>query len=291
MNNLKIQYINTDLLLPSAYNPRKWNQAQIDSLTESVKRFGLVDPIICNGAPDRLNTVIGGHFRLKIAKDLNIETVPVVYINIPDIEKEKELNLRLNKNQGEFDLELLKDFEEEFLLDVGFNSEELDEIFEIESNPEIFDLKKELDKLKINEVKVKPGDKYEIDGSVLMCGDSTKEEDMLELMNGVQTDMVMTDPPYILDYLRGGTKGGKATEGFGVKKNRKYLGTDSLPDNFTELWMNSVSKVQKPDFSIMIFEHPKKSQNNMERIRKTLEVQEYNYLACTKQNARIFCEE
>ena len=47
------------------------------------------------------------------------------------------------------------------------------------------------------------------------------------------------------------------TEGFGLKKNRKYLQTDVLPDNFTELWMASVAKVQKPDFSIMIFEHPK----------------------------------
>jgi DNA modification methylase len=257
MSNLKIQYVDITLLKATDYNPRKWSESQVQGLTESIKRFGLVDPIICNSAKGRENIVIGGHFRLKIANDLKIKQVPVVYINIPDLEKEKELNLRLNKNQGEFDLELLKDFEEEFLLDVGFNSEELDEIFEIESNPEIFDLKKELEKLKIDEVTVKPGDKYEIDGSILMCGDSTVEVDMLKLMDSVQADMVMTDPPYILDYLRGGTKGGKPTEGFGVKKNRKYLGTDSLPDNFTELWMNNVAKVQKPDFSIMIFEHPK----------------------------------
>ena len=70
--------------------------------------------------------------------------------------------------------------------------------------------------------------------------------------------MVMTDPPYILDYLKGKTKQKDGvTEGFGLKKNRKYLETDVLPDNFTELWMANVAKVQKPDFSIMIFEHPK----------------------------------
>ena len=69
--------------------------------------------------------------------------------------------------------------------------------------------------------------------------------------------MCFTDPPYILDYLKGKKKGGKATEGFGLKRDRKYLETDVLPENFTELWMANVAKVQKPDFSIIVFENPK----------------------------------
>src|SRR3989338_4169273 len=258
MSNLKIIEVLIKELRPALYNPRKWNQSQIEALTESIKRFGIVDPIICNSAPGRENVVIGGHFRLKIAKDLKYEKVPVVYVNIPNLEKEKELNLRLNKNLGEFDLGLLKSFGEEFLGDIGFSSEELDSIFEIEDTPEQFDLKKELEKLNIKEITIKKGDIYELgNGSRLMCGDSCIEAEMLKLMGDERADMCFTDPPYILDYLHGKSKNGKPTEGFGLKKNRKYLETDVLPDDFTDQWMANVSKVQKSDFSIIIFEHPK----------------------------------
>lgn len=257
MDNIKIIYVPISSLKPSAYNPRKWNDSQVNALRESIARFGLVDPIICNSTPDRENIVIGGHFRLKVAKDMGFTEMPVVYLNIPNLEKEKELNIRLNKNLGEFDLNLLKDFGEEFLADLGFTTEDLDSIFDIDPTPEKFDLERELGKLKIDEIKVQKGDVYEIDGSRLMCGDSTEEADILKLMDGVQADMCFTDPPYLLDYLRGKTKNGKPTEGFGLKKNRKYLETDTLPPDFTEKWMANVSKVQKPDFSIIVFEHPK----------------------------------
>lgn len=258
METMKVTYVPVGSLNPSAYNPRKWDEVLKNDLKESITKFGLVDPILCNSAPERMNTVIGGHFRLAVAKELGFTEMPVVYVNIPDIEKEKELNVRLNKNLGEFDFALLKDFGEEFLGSVGFSTEELDNIFAIDPTPEQFDLKKELDKLDIKDIKVQNGDRYEIDGSILMCGDSTIEADMLKLMEGAKADMVMTDPPYILDYLRGKTKQKDGvTEGFGLKKNRKYLGTDVLPDNFTELWMANVAKVQKDDFSIIIFEHPK----------------------------------
>jgi DNA modification methylase len=181
-----------------------------------------------------------------------------VYVNIPELEKEKELNLRLNKNTGSFDFKLLAEFDKAFLTDVGFSSEEMDDIFPIETNTEQFDLEKELDKMNIKEIRVKKGDVYEIDGCRLMCGDSTIESDMLKLMGGTKADMVMTDPPYILDYLRGKTKQKDGvTTGFGAKKNRRYLETESLPDNFSDLWMANVAKVQKPDFSIIIFENPK----------------------------------
>ncbi len=256
-------------LKPAAYNPRTWNQDQEEALKESISRFGLVDPIIVNGAKDRKNVVIGGHFRLHVAKELGHVEVPVVYVNIPEIEREKELNLRLNKNTGSFDFKLLAEFDKAFLTDVGFSSEEMDTIFAVEDTPEQFDLKKELEKLDIKQVKVKKGDVYELDGSRLMCGDSTVEEDMLFLMDGDKTDMVMTDPPYLLDYLRGKTKQKDGvTLGFGAKKNRRYLETDVLPDNFSDLWMANVAKVQKQDFSIIIFENPK----NLRTIWNALEV-------------------
>lgn len=267
--NIAIVAVPVSSLKPATYNPRSWNKEQEEALTESLTRFGLVDPIIVNGAQDRKNIVIGGHFRLKIAKDLGYAEVPVVYVNIPEIEREKELNLRLNKNTGSFDLKMLAEFDKAFLSNIGFSSEEMDEIFAVDPTPEQFDLKKELEKLDIKDVKVKKGDVYEIDDSRLMCGDSTIEEDMLFLMDKDQANMVMTDPPYILDYLRGKTKQKDGvTVGFGAKKNRRYLETDVLPDNFTDLWMANVAKVQKPDFSIIIFENPK----NLRTIWNALEV-------------------
>lgn len=255
---LNITYVPVRDLRPSPYNPRKWTKEQAAQLKESIQRHGIVDPLLVNSAPERKGIVIGGHFRLSVIKELGIKEVPVVYLNIPDVEKEKELNLRLNKNTGEFDFELLSKFDEAFLADIGFSSEELDNLFADDDTPEMFDLNKELEKLDIKNVDIQKGDIYQIGKHRMMCGDSTIETDMLKLMGDARADMVMTDPPYILDYLRGKTKQKDGvTTGFGAKKNRRYLETESLPDNFTELWMANVAKVQKPDFSIIIFEHPK----------------------------------
>ena len=254
-NNLTVTYQNVKELNPAPYNPRKWSEEAIAQLTESIKSFGLVDPILVNGSPDRKNIVIGGHFRLKVAKDLGIKVVPVVYVDIPDIEREKELNIRLNKNLGDWDYELLAEFDETLLSTIGFDSEEIDAIFDsVVDEPETFDLEKELKKLDISKITVEKGDVYQLGESRLMCGDSTIEADFDKLMNGEQADMCMTDPPYILDYLHA-KRGGKPVTGFGAKRNRRYLETDVLPDNFTELWMANVAKYAKPDYSIIVYEN------------------------------------
>lgn len=252
---MKIVNVEANKLKSSEYNPRKWSDQAIADLTESIKKFGLVDPIIVNSAPDRENIVIGGHFRLHIAKKLGYEEVPVYYINIPDIEKEKELNLRLNRNLGDWDLKLLAEFDTSLLSEVGFNSEELDDIFGIDETPEEFDLQKELKKLNINKIEIQKGDVYQLGESKLMCGDSTVDTDMLKLMNGEKADMCLTDPPYLLDYLRGKKKSEGIVTGFGAKRNRRYLETDVLPDDFTEKWMANIAKVQKESFSIIVYEN------------------------------------
>ena len=252
---IQIQEVEIDQLKPSEYNPRKWSKEAIKQLTESIQKFGLIDPIICNSSHGREDIVIGGHFRLKVARSLGYKTVPVVYLDIPDLEKEKELNLRLNRNLGEFDWDLLANFDTSVLTDVGFSSEEMDNIFGIDETPEVFDLQKELDKLQITEIKTQPGDIYQLGEHRLMCGNSMIEADMLKLLNGEKADMCLTDPPYILNYLKGKKKHGKTTEGFGYKRDRKYLGTDELPDNFTELWMGNIAKIAKPDFNIIVYEN------------------------------------
>ena len=253
--NLQVQQVKISELKPSEYNPRKWSEDQLQKLRESLEKFGVVDPLIVNSHPSRTNIVIGGNMRLKVLKDMKYTEVPAVYLNL-DEAKERDLNVRLNKTGGEFDLDLLKDFDESLLEDIGFNSEELDDIFIDDDLEEknSFDLKKELRKLDIKEISVQKGDIYQLGDSRLMCGDSTISGDFAKLMGEERADMVMTDPPYILDYLHA-KRAGKPVKGFGAKQDRIYLETETLPDNFTELWMKNVADHAKPDFSIICYEN------------------------------------
>lgn len=270
-SKLNIIYVPITELKASEYNPRKISAEAMAQLKQSIHKFEMVDPLIVNGAANRKNIVIGGHMRLRAAKELGFKQVPVVYVNIPDLNKEKELNIRLNKNVGEFDWDLLAEFDGIFLKDIGFSSEELDDIFGIDENPEVFDLQKELEKLDIKKVMVQKGDVWQLGNHRMMCGDSTVENDILKLMAIEKASFCLTDPPYILDYLHGKKRNGKATEGFGYKRDRKYLETDFLPPDFTERWMANIAKVAKEDFHIIVYENWKNIRtiwNEMEKYWK-----------------------
>ena len=256
-NNLKIEYVPIDSLHHVEYNPRIINETTKASVRASIEMHGIQDPLIVNRAPERKGGIIGGNLRYEVMKDLGFTEVPVLFVDIPELEREKDLCLRLNKAVGEWDLSLLAEFDESFLTTVGFNSEEIDEIFPVDETPTEFSLKDELEKIGIDGVTVKKGDLYDLDGSRLYVGDSTVEADMLTLFGEHKADMCMTDPPYDLAYLHGKKRNGKATEGFGLKRDRKYLETDELPDDFTDLWMANIAKIQKPDFSIIVYEAPK----------------------------------
>lgn len=255
MQELQIHYVPVEELKQYEKNPRQWSNEATEQLKQSIEKFGVVDALVVNMAKGREGVILGGNFRYEIFKKMGIEKVPTVWVNIEDPKREAELCVRLNKNQGEFDFKLLAEFDESLLKDIGFSSEELDDIFEIESEPEQFDLNKELEKLNIKQIEMKKQDVWQLGESRLMVGDSTVEADMLKLLGNEKADMCFTDPPYILDYLRGKKKNGKPTEGFGYKRDRKYLETDVLPDDFTELWMNNIAKIQKPDFSIIVYEN------------------------------------
>ncbi len=265
---LHITYVPITSLIASNYNPRSWDETAKQQLKESITRFGVADPLIVNGAETRKNILIGGHFRLEVLRELGYTEVPVIFLDIPDIEKEKELNIRLNRNQGEFDMDLLAEFDEAFLTDVGFTSEELDSIFPIEEGiDEDFDVEKELAAMNITGVDIQRGNIYELNGSRLMCGNSTVEEDMLALMGGEKVDLCFTDPPYILAYLDPKNKN-RLSEGFGAKQNRRYVGTDMLPENFTELWMANVAKVAHKNFHIIVYENWKNIRTIWDEIEK-----------------------
>ena len=82
-NKLNVVYIPIGSLRPSEYNPRFWSKEAIAQLKESIKRYGFVDPLLVNSAPNRKGIVIGGHFRLSIAKELGIQNVPVQEVRLP----------------------------------------------------------------------------------------------------------------------------------------------------------------------------------------------------------------
>ena len=114
---------------------------------------------------------------------------------------------------------------------------------------------KELQKLDITKINIQKGDIWKLGDNRLMCGDSTIESDVLKLMGKEKACMCFTDPPYILDYLHGKKKHGKAVEGFGAKRDRRYLETDILPPDFSEKWIGNMAKVQDDSFSIIIYEN------------------------------------
>jgi hypothetical protein len=135
---MQIELIEINKLKPATYNPRQITTKQYNDLKESIDKFGIVDPIIIN----KDNTIIGGHQRYKIwkekAKESNVDdiTIPCVVLEL-NKEQERELNVRLNKNTGEFDMDILaNEFDIDELVDWGFKHIDLGlNIDKIEDNP------------------------------------------------------------------------------------------------------------------------------------------------------------
>ncbi len=229
---LRIEHVSIATLKPAEYNPRTWDKKAENQLKESITSFGIVEPLIVNSAPERKGVVIGGHFRLSIIKQLGIEIVPVLYINIPDLEREKQLNLRLNKNRGAWDETLLEKFDETFLSAAGFTSEELDDIFTIDITPKPFDLEEEVANLDHKRLNVEKGDMYDLSGSRLVCGDPTIGAHMRTLIGKNKVDLCLTSPPYLLH---------------GRRKKSNVVSS-------TPRWMAHVQAAAKDDFHIIVFE-------------------------------------
>ena len=112
---IKIEQIKISKLKPATYNPRQISTKQFKDLKNSITKFGLVDPIIIN----KDMTVIGGHQRLKICTALKYKEIDCVVLDLSK-EEERELNVRLNKNTGEWDFDLLSNFDIDELVDWGF---------------------------------------------------------------------------------------------------------------------------------------------------------------------------
>lgn len=191
-------------LVPASYNPRKKlkpGDPEFEKIKNSIIEFGYVDPVIVN----RDMTVIGGHQRLSVLKELGHEEIDCVVIDI-DKTREKALNLALNKISGDWNKELLADLIKELQgLDydtgfTGFDPPEIEQLFNEIHDKEIteddFDIEKELAEPAISKL----GDLWLLGRHRLVCGDSTSRDTYELLMDNRKANLVVTDPPYNVNY-------------------------------------------------------------------------------------------
>ncbi len=200
--NMEIQYYKSNDLIMAEYNPRQLTKDQYSQLKDSITRFGLVDPLIVNKNKERKNILVGGHQRFKIAKEMGIDEIPCVEVDLT-LDAEKELNIRLNKNVGEWDYDALANyFDVGELTDWGFSNDEL-QFYEDEPVQGLID---DDEIPEVEEAITKEGDLWILGEHRVLCGDATEKIDVDLLMKGQKADMVFTDPPYGVDYDGGSKK-------------------------------------------------------------------------------------
>lgn len=187
---MQIIYKKIDEVIPYENNPRK-NEEAVEYVAKSIKEFGFKVPIII----DKNNVIVAGHTRLKASKQLGLEEVPCIIADDLSDDQIKAFRLADNKvsEYASWDDDLLlKELEDidldmsDFGFDIDFdiNTEEViqDDIPDIPEEP-----------------KSKLGEVYQLGDHRLMCGDSTKQEDVEKLMQGKKADLLFTDPPYNVD--------------------------------------------------------------------------------------------
>ena len=231
-------------LIPADYNPRKDlkpGDPDYEKLKHSMKEFGYVDPIIWNQQTGR---VVGGHQRLKILQDEGIKEAECVVVNL-DEEKEKALNIALNKISGDWDkdkLALLMTDLQASDLDIsltGFDEDEISDLLatEDDTHDDDFDIDSELDKPPFS----KSGDLWHLGKHTLLCGDATKTESYQKLLGDHKVNLVLTDPPYNVDYS---SKAGK------IKNDHQ---TDDKFYQFLLAAFQNTNQAMANDASIYVF--------------------------------------
>ena len=197
MKQERMFYKKTDELIPYVNNPRNNDQA-VDAVASSIKNFGFKVPIVI----DSKNEIINGHTRLKAAKKLGIEEVPVIVAD--DLTEDQIKAFRIADNK----VAELADWDEELLLaelnmiemDMAQFNIDMSELDFEDSSEEV--VEDEFDDTPPEEPQAKYGDIYQLGRHRLMCGDSTSVEDVEKLVGGggVIVDMLLTDPPYNISY-------------------------------------------------------------------------------------------
>lgn len=198
---MEVIYKKVNELKPYERNARTHSKEQVDQIVKSIQEYGFTNPLLI----DEKNNIIAGHGRLEASKKLNYIEVPCIVLKgLTEAQKrayiiadnKMALNAGWNDELLKLELEDLKalDFDLEL---TGFTTDELNDLLKSDEDIEIVeDEAPEPPK----EPKSKLGDIYQLGNHRLMCGDSTKIEDVEKLMNGNKIDMVFTDPPYNIGY-------------------------------------------------------------------------------------------
>lgn len=203
---MEFRKINIDRLKHAEYNPRKDlkpGDAEFEKIKNSITEFGYCEPIIVNSDM----TIIGGHQRAKVLKELGYTEIDCVVINI-DKTKEKALNIALNKVTGEWDFESLAKLldelkEEDYNIELtGFDFSEAEKLWDeyISENKRDYYKDDDFDIELPEEPVTKRGDIWLLGKHRLMCGDACSESDVAALMREDFADMVFTDPPWNVNY-------------------------------------------------------------------------------------------
>jgi ParB/RepB/Spo0J family partition protein len=241
-------------------NPNKMTKEQIQSVANSIKKFGFLVPIIVN----KDNVIIDGHQRLKAADLLGIEEVPVVKLDVDKIDA-KLLKQIMNKLKGQHNYELdLAEYKEILAaqgnLDdlkelVAMSDEYIDNILR-EISPKGTYTDEQLDDVpEVEGIKtdIVYGDIFQLGRHRIMAGDSTKKEDVDKLMNGQKADMVFTDPPYLMDFEGNvhsdGSKSHNAS--FGKIKNDKLTKEEGL--EFLDAFIKNIINYNKGAYYITFY--------------------------------------
>lgn len=198
----EMQLVDIHKLIPYVNNARTHNVQQINKLRSSLREFGFINPVII----DRDFNVIAGHGRIMAAKEEGINEVPCVFVDYLTEAQKKAYILADNRMAMDagWDEELLKvEIEalraEDFDLSLtGFDESELAGFFDTadDAKDDDFDVDAELEKPPVT----KSGDLWLLGNHRLLCGDSTREESYTLLMNGKKANLVVTDPPYNVNY-------------------------------------------------------------------------------------------
>lgn len=207
---VEIEKMNLADMISPPWNPREITPEDMEKLERSLNEFGYIDPIIVNR---HNNHIVGGNQRYTALKRLGYTEVDVIFVNIPDINKEKQLNVALNKISGEWENEKLHQVLTDIKLSgldvtlTGFDEIELDDLdLEFMDDPEIVEDDFEPPEEDEIETDIKRGEIFQLGSHRLMCGDSTSTEDVDLLMADMRADLVFTDPPWNVNYGAGTEK-------------------------------------------------------------------------------------
>jgi DNA modification methylase len=187
-------------------NPRKNDGAPVKKVAESIHRFGFASPIIAR----RNGEIIAGHTRYKAAKQLKLDRVPVRFLDLePDDAHLLAIADNRTAQEAEWDDDVLKavlgqlESQGADLAATGFDAKELEALLaDVDGDA---DKDGEVIEPPVDPI-TKPGDLWLLGEHRVLCGDSTKAENVERLMAGAKARLVITDPPYGVDYQGGTTK-------------------------------------------------------------------------------------